>query len=83
MGNENKSGLPGKICGSILLTGFLAGFSGFLLGLIFAPQSGKNFRKLLARKALEILDRSKFAMIEAKVRAEELLDKTREKDIKD
>jgi gas vesicle protein len=80
MGNKNKSKSPGKILGSILLAVIIAAFSGFFIGLIFAPQSGKNFRKLLAKKFLELIDRSKFAMIEAKVMAEEFIEKNLEKD---
>ena len=79
MESKNNSASSNKNCMAFLFTGIIAGFSGFILGLIFAPQSGKNFRKFLAKKFLEVLDRSKFAMIEAKVMAEELLDKSREK----
>ena len=83
MGNKNKKVSSGKLCGSILVTAMITGFSGFFLGLIFAPQSGKNFRRFLAGKFIELVDRSKFAMIEAKVMAEEFIEKTREKDAED
>lgn len=53
--------------------------SGFILGLLFAPQSGLKTRKKLAEKIKDIVDRGKFAMIEAKVFSEELLEKGKEK----
>ena len=53
--------------------------SGFILGLLFAPQSGLKTRKKLAEKIKDIVDRGKFAMIEAKVYSEELLEKGKEK----
>ena len=80
MKNKNKYGSSGKMFGGILLAVTIAASSGFFLGLVFAPQSGKNFRKFLAKKFLELIDRSKFAMIEAKVMAEEFIEKSFEKD---
>ena len=80
MGNKNKSKSSGKIFGNIFLAVIVAAFSGFFAGLLFAPQSGKNFRRFLAKKSLELIDRSKFAMIEAKVKAEEFIEKNLEKD---
>lgn len=53
--------------------------SGFILGLLFAPQSGLKTRKKLTEKIKDIVDRGKFAMIEAKVFSEELLEKGKEK----
>ncbi|MBN1298825.1 MAG: YtxH domain-containing protein [Actinobacteria bacterium] len=83
MGNKNKTVSKGKICQSVIFTAITAGLSGFFLGLLFAPQTGKNFRRFLARKFLEVVDRSKFAMVEAKVMAEEFIEKSREKDNED
>ncbi len=80
MGNKNNLKSPGKIFGSILLAVIIAAFSGFFVGLIFAPQSGKSFRSFLVKKFLDLIDRSKFAMIEAKVMAEEFIEKNLEKD---
>jgi gas vesicle protein len=53
--------------------------SGFILGLLFAPQSGLKTRKKLAEKIKDVVDRGKFALIEAKVFSEELLEKGKEK----
>jgi gas vesicle protein len=53
--------------------------AGFVLGLLFAPQSGLKTRKKLAEKIKDIVDRGKFALIEAKVFSEELLEKGKEK----
>ena len=83
MGKNNKSKSSGKICREILIVSLIAGFSGFVLGLLFAPQSGRKFRKFLVEQFKEIVDRGKFAVIEAKVMAEEFLDKNREKDIEE
>jgi len=49
--------------------------SGFILGLLFAPQSGIKTRKKVAEKIKDIVDRGKFALVEAKVFSEELLEK--------
>jgi len=80
MGKNNKSTLSGKICREIFIVSLIAGFSGFMLGLLFAPQSGRKSRKFLAEQLREIIDRGKFAIIEARVMAEELLEKNRNKD---
>jgi len=54
-------------------------FSGYILGLLFAPQSGLKTRKKVVEKLKELVDRSKFALAEAKVLGEELLSKSKEK----
>jgi len=63
----------------ILIISAIAAFCGFVIGLIFAPQTGKNFRKNLIDKAKDVIDRGKFAVVEARVKAEELLEKSKEK----
>jgi gas vesicle protein len=54
-------------------------FSGYMLGLLFAPQSGLKTRKKVVEKLKELIDRGKFALAEAKVLGEELLSKGKEK----
>jgi gas vesicle protein len=54
-------------------------FSGYMLGLLFAPQSGLKTRKKVVEKLKELIDRGKFALAEAKVLGEELLSKSKEK----
>jgi len=54
-------------------------FSGFVLGLLFAPQSGLKTRKKVIEKLKDIIDRGKFTITEAKVVGEELLEKGKEK----
>jgi|APFre7841882724_1041349.scaffolds.fasta_scaffold04804_6 hypothetical protein len=78
MGNKNNN--SSRIFRNVFMASMLAGFSGFMLGLLFAPQSGRKFRKMLSEKFIEIVDRSKFAVVEARVKAEEFIDRTREKE---
>ncbi len=54
-------------------------FSGFILGLLFAPQSGLKTRKKVTEKLKDIIDRGKFTLAEVKVMSEELLDKSKKK----
>ena len=54
-------------------------FAGFILGLLFAPQSGKKTIRDFAAKLRELEDRGKFALVEAKVMGEELLEKSKER----
>lgn len=54
-------------------------FSGFVLGLLFAPQSGFRTRKIVAEKVKGIVDRIKFTLAEARVIGEDLLDKSKKK----
>ncbi|MCL4417717.1 MAG: YtxH domain-containing protein [Actinobacteria bacterium] len=69
----------GRFCKDILIISMIAAFCGFVIGLIFAPQTGRNFRKNLIDKAKDVIDRGKFAVVEARVKAEELLEKSKEK----
>jgi len=75
--NENYS--SGRFFKDILIVSTVSAFCGFVLGLIFAPQTGRNFRKNLVDKAKDVIDRGKFAVVEARVKAEELLEKSKEK----
>lgn len=69
----------GRFCKDIFIISMIAAFCGFVIGLIFAPQTGRNFRKNLIDKAKDVIDRGKFAVVEARVKAEELLEKSKEK----
>ena len=69
----------GRFCKDILIISTITAFCGFVIGLIFAPQTGRNFRKNLVDKAKDVIDRGKFAVVEARVKAEELLEKGKEK----
>ena len=57
----------------------LSMFAGFVLGMLFAPQSGRKFRKDLAIKLRDLVDRGKFTLVEARVMGEELFEKGKEK----
>ncbi len=59
----------------ILLTGFI----GLFIGLLIAPQSGKSFRTRIYKWLLEMIDRGKFTIEEAKVYSEELFEKSKER----
>lgn len=77
MSDNEKS--VGKSLIEILTLISVSVLSGFILGLLFAPQSGLKTRKKIAEKIKDIVDRGKFALIEAKVFSEELLDKGKDK----
>ena len=49
------------------------------MGLLFAPQSGLKTRNILNKKIKELQDRSRFALLEARVMGEEILEKSIEK----
>ena len=76
---KKKTNSTGHLFRDIFIVSLVAAFAGFLLGLLFAPQSGREFRKRLAEYFKDAVDRSKFAVIEAKVMAEEIIDKSRSK----
>jgi gas vesicle protein len=63
----------------ILIIILISIFSGFILGLLFAPWSGLKTRKKIVEKMKDIIDRGKFTLAEAKVMGEELLEKSKEK----
>lgn len=59
---------------------FLASiFSGFILGLLFAPRSGLKTRKIINEKLKDIIDRGKFTLVEAKAIGKDLLNKSKKK----
>jgi len=74
-GNEkyHKSGIVDFFEISIAI--LIAVFSGFILGILFAPQSGLKTRSKVAEKVRDIADRLKFTLAEARVMGEEFLDK--------
>ncbi len=76
--SDNKKSV-GKSLTEIFTLISVSILSGFILGLLFAPQSGLKTRKKIAEKIKDIVDRGKFALIEAKVFSEELLDKGKDK----
>ncbi len=76
--NRNKNS-SGRIIRDIFIISMLSAFSGFILGLIFAPESGKKFRRRILSQLKEAVDRSKFAVVEARVKAEEIIDKSKSK----
>ncbi len=78
-GNNKHHKSAGKDLLEILVIILISGFSGFILGLLFAPQSGLKTRKKLVEKLKDIIDRGKFTLTEAKVMSEELLEKGKEK----
>ncbi|OPL17471.1 MAG: hypothetical protein AVO38_00325 [delta proteobacterium ML8_D] len=63
----------------ILIIVLVSIFSGYVLGLLLAPQSGLKTRKKVVEKLKEAADRGKFAIAEAKVIGGELLNKSMEK----
>jgi gas vesicle protein len=80
MSKSNHENNPdGRFFKDILVISMVSAFCGFVIGLIFAPQTGKNFRKSLVDKAKDVIDRGKFAVVEARVKTEELLEKGKEK----
>lgn len=80
MNNRNNSNYSGgRFFKDILITSAVAAFCGFVVGLLVAPQTGRNFRNMIFEKTKEIIDRSRFAVIEARVKTEELLEKGKEK----
>ncbi len=80
MSKRNHGNYPGgRFYKDILITSMVTAFCGFVIGLLFAPQTGRNFRRNLIDKAKDIVDRGKFAVVEARVKTEELLEKGKEK----
>ncbi len=67
-----------NLLGVLIIVSFSV-FSGFILGLLFAPQSGLKTRKIINEKLKDVIDRGKFTIAEARVVGEELLEKSKEK----
>jgi len=74
--NPRKSGIG---FGDIFAITVIATIAGLAMGLLFAPESGLKTRKKLNNMIKEALDRGKFALLEARVMGEEILEKSIEK----
>ena len=74
--NPKKSGIG---FGDIFTITVIAAAAGIALGLLFAPQSGLKTRNKLNNIFKEAIDRGKFALLEARVMGEEILEKSIEK----
>ncbi|MGM0368454.1 MAG: YtxH domain-containing protein [Actinomycetota bacterium] len=68
-----------KILREILFIVVISLFSGFILGILLAPQSGSQSRKNSLIKLRDFIDRGKFTLVEAKVIGEGFLEKSKEK----
>ncbi len=84
--NDKKKNMhyysPGKSgigFGDIFTITVIAAVAGLAMGLLFAPQSGLKTRKKLNNMIKEALDRGKFALLEAQVMGEGILEKSIEK----
>ena len=65
--------------GDIFTITIIAAAAGLAMGLLFAPQSGLKTREKLNNMIKEALDRGRFALLEARVMGEEILEKSIEK----
>jgi gas vesicle protein len=74
--NPGKSGIG---FGDIFAITIIAAAAGLAMGLLFAPQSGLKTRNKLNNMIREAIDRGRFAMLEARVMCEEILEKSIEK----
>ena len=74
--NPKKSGIG---FGDIFIIMVIAAATGLAMGLLFAPQSGLKTRNKLNNIIKEAIDRGKFALLEARVMGEEILEKSIEK----
>lgn len=84
--NDKKKNMhyysPGKRgigFGDIFTITVIATVAGLAMGLLFAPQSGLKTREKLNNMIKEALDRGRFALLEARVMGEEILEKSIEK----
>ncbi len=77
--NNNYNSPSGKSIADFFGIALVFMFAGFIMGLLFAPQSGTKTRGVLMDKIAELIDRSKFAMLEARVKGEEFLEISKEK----
>jgi gas vesicle protein len=71
-----KSGIG---IGDIFAITIIAAAAGLAMGFLFAPQSGLKTRNKLNNTIKEALDRGRFALLEARVLGEEILEKGIEK----
>jgi gas vesicle protein len=77
--NNRQYRSAGKNLLEMLIVISVSVFSGFILGLLFAPRSGLKTRKIINEKLRDVIDRGKFTFAEAKVMGEELLEKSKDK----
>jgi gas vesicle protein len=77
--NDRQYKSTGKNLLGMLIIVIVSVFSGFILGLLFAPRSGLKTRKIINEKLKDVIDRGKFTICEAKVMGEEILEKSKEK----
>ena len=77
--NNRQYRSTGKNLLGMLIVISVSVFSGFVLGLLFAPRSGLKTRKIINKKLRDVIDRGKFTFAEAKVMGEELLEKSKDK----
>lgn len=75
----HNSGKKGIGFGDIFTITVIAAAAGLAMGLLFAPQSGLKTRNKLNNIINEALDRGKFALLEARLMGEEMLEKSLEK----
>lgn len=74
----SRNGPSGKSIADFFGIALVFMFAGFIMGLLFAPQSGTKTRGILMDRLAELVDKSKFAMLAARVKGEELLEKSKE-----
>ena len=74
--NPRKSGIG---FGDIFTITVIAAATGLAMGLLFAPKSGLKTRNKLNNMIKEAIDRGRFALLEARVMGEEILEKSIEK----
>lgn len=65
--------------GDVFAITLIAAAAGIVMGLLFAPQSGLKTRNILNKKIEELQGRCRFALLEARVMGEEILEKSIEK----
>ena len=77
--NNKEVHSSGKLVVSILFLMLITLFFGIFIGLLFAPQTGRKFRKAIKYWLGEMVERSKFGLEEVKVMGSEFIDKSKEK----
>ncbi len=76
--NEEKNGNNGKSYFPGILTSLLFGLSaGFVLGILFAPKSGKETRKEIMEKSEELIKKSKNSLNEFEGKTKDYVDKSK------
>ena len=71
---DKKSCFPG------ILTALLIGLStGFILGILFAPKSGRETEKEIKKKSIELIEKGKSSLDEFTCRARDYMDKSKSK----